>query len=193
MPQPSRKTPQRMKRMLELHAEGASGRELAEAMGVSHTAIRKWLSEAGLEPNGGQGARKSRHREPPDAAAAKMLDKQKRLAEMEIPHPSTDIPSMLADLHQQLAEAHAFVRYHREATKNGTSNMGDYDKAMVIAERLATRIAELTPRGKVDPASDPGNLEAAREVRERLAMIVERQEQIFKCASCGCNPYGIGG
>lgn len=175
--------------MLELHAEGASARELAEALAVSHPTILDWLRDAGLEPNGGQGARKGRRRAPPDAAAAKMLEKQKRLAEMEIPQASTDIPSMLADLHQQLAEAHAFVRYHREATKNGTSNMGDYDKAMVIAERLATRIAELTPRGKVDPASDPGNIEAARAVCERLEMIVERQEQIFKCAACGANPY----
>lgn len=193
MPQPSRRTPQRIKRMLELHAEGASARELAEAMGVSHTAIREWLREAGLEPNGGQGARKNRRRAPPDGAAKKMLEQQKRLTEMEIGHPSTDIPSMLADLHQQLAEAHSFVRYHREASKSGTSNMGDYDKAMVIAERLATRIAELTPRGKVDPASDPGNLDAAREVRERLSMIVERQEQIFKCQLCGGDPHRRNG
>jgi hypothetical protein len=176
--------------MLELHAEGASARELADALDVSHPTILEWLSDAGLEANGGQGARKGRRRDLPNGAAAKMLEQQKKLAEMQIPHPSTDIPSMLADLHQQLAEAHAFVRYHREATKSGASNMGDYDKAMVIAERLATRIAELTPRGKVDPASDPGNLEAARAVRDRLEMIVERQEQIFKCAACGGVPYG---
>jgi transposase len=179
--------------MLALHSEGASARELAEDLGVNHGTILAWLRDAGLEPNGGQGARKGRKRMGPDAAAAAMLEKQKRLAEMEIPHPSTDIPSMLADLHQQLAEAHAFVRYHREATKNGTSSMGDYDRAMVIAERLASRIAELTPKGAVDPATDPSNLEAAAEVRHRLTMLVEAAERVFRCKACGNSPYGEKG
>jgi transposase len=192
MPQPSRKTPQRIKRMLELQSGGASSREIAEALKVTHPTILEWLEDAGLKANGGQGSRTKRKRSPPDAAAAKMLEKQKALAEMEIPDPSKDLASMLADLHEQLAEAYAFVRYHREATKSGTSNMGDYDKAMIIAERLATRIAELTPSAPVDPANDPSNVDAAAQLRRKFGRLIEKAEADFVCQSCGGDPYGRG-
>jgi hypothetical protein len=178
--------------MLELAAAGASAREIAEVLTVSHPTILEWLKDAGLEANGGQGARKKRKRSAPDGDAARLLDQQKRLAEMEIPDPSKDLASMLADLHEQLAEAYAFVRYHREATKSGTSNMGDYDKAMVIAERLATRIVELTPSAPVDPANDPANVDAAADVRRKFARLVAKAEETFVCASCGGDPHGRG-
>jgi hypothetical protein len=150
------------------------------------------LEDAGLEANGGQGDRKKRKRSPPDAAAAKLLDQQKRLAEMQIPDPSRDLATMLGDLHEQLAEAYAFVRYHRDAVKAGTSNMGDYDKAMTIAERLATRIAELTPSAPVDPANDPSNVEAAAQLRRKFGRLIEKAEAGFICLSCGGDPYGRG-
>jgi hypothetical protein len=193
MPKPSSKTPQRITKMLAMHAAGGSAREIADELKVGHATVMRWLDDAGLKSNGGQGAREGRRRAAPNGEAAAMLDAQKRLAEMEVAAPSSDIPSMLTALHRELAEARAFITYHREGAKAGTSTMGDYDKATVIAERLATKIAELTPPGTVDPASDPSTLEAAAEVRRRLATLIDAAERVFKCKACGRNPFGRDG
>jgi transposase-like protein len=190
MPMPSRKTPQRITRMLELHARGASAREIAEEVGISHGSVIAWLKDAGLKPNGGHGTRTRRERITPQGAAAKLVDQQKRLAELEIGAPSIDISTMLVGLHRDLSEARAFVRFHREGAKAGTSSMGDVDRAMVIAERLATKIRELTPAASLDPERDPANLAAAEETRRKFERLVESAEQAYRCKSCGRNPRG---
>lgn len=192
MPQPSRKTSHRIERMLAMHAKGGSSREIADELVVNHGTILKWLRDAGLEPNGGQGSRKNRKRPLPDEAAQKLLEKQRRLAELDIPGATHDVPSMLAALHEDLAQDRALVAFHREAVKNGTSTMAEYDKAQLIRDRTAKSIAELTPRDAVDPAKDPANLGAARETRDKFLGLVEAQERIFVCASCGGNPYRKG-
>jgi hypothetical protein len=177
MPKPTSKTPQKIQRMLALHAEGASAREIAEDLGLGHSTINGWLQEVGLPPNGGQGPRRKRKRAPPGGLPGAMLAKQQRLAQLESPVPSADIAGMLTELHEQLAEQHAFVRYYREGAKAGTATMAELDKAQIIAERLATKIAQLTPQGTEDPEKDPGNLEAAAEVRQRFASLVEAAER----------------
>lgn len=170
MPKPTLKTPQLIQRMIALHAEGASAREIAEELGLAHGTIQTWLRDAGLQPNGGNGSRAHRKRSPPDP-------KQVQLAELEIPTPSTDIPSMLVGLHEELAEQRAMMRRIREATKDGAGNMIALDKAQLICERLATKIVQLTPQAPADPEQDPANVEAAQETRERFRMLVEAAER----------------
>jgi predicted transcriptional regulator len=177
MPKPTSKNPQRIQRMLAMHAEGASAREIAEELGVGHTTINNWLAEAGLPANGGQGPRGRRKRVAPGGLHAAQAETQRRLAELESPTPSTDIAGMLTELHEQLAEQHAFVRFYREGAKAGTATMAELDKAQIIAERLATKIAQLTPQASADPEKDPANLEAAAEVRQRFAALVEAAER----------------
>jgi transposase-like protein len=192
MPQPSRKTSQRIERMLAMHAKGASARELADELGVNHGTILAWLRDAGLEPNGGQGARKKRKRTLPDEAAQKLVEKQRRLAELEIPEPTRDLASALAAAHAYYVEQLEWCRAFREDVRNGTKTMTDLSSAQLMAERFLTKIRELTPQDDVDPAKDTGNLGAARETREKLLGLVEAQERIFVCASCGGNPYRKG-
>lgn len=192
MPQPSRKTQHRIERMCAMHAEGASSREIAEALGMNHGSIQKWLRDAGLEPNGGQGSRKKRKRMPPDAATKALLEAQRRLAEVEIPAATTDIPSMLQALHVDLARARRLVHLHQLGNEKGTSTVQQLKAAMEIERDFAARIVELTPREAADPAKDPANLGAAKETRDKLLGLVEAQERLFVCASCGRNPYGKG-
>jgi cysteine synthase len=118
-----------------------------------------------------------------------LIEKRRRLAELTIPPLTTDVASTLAALHHEYAEARALTHVHREGAKDGTSSMAEYKAAVEIARDLAARIVELTPRDPSDPSKDPANLEAAADVRARLTLLVEAQEKIFRCATCGGNPY----
>ncbi len=106
---------------------------------------------------------------------------------MEIHTPSRDIPSMLADLHQALAEGHAFVRYHREAVKAGAASVGEYDRSMAVVERFATKIAELTPSAPRKPKDNAFASKRPRR-RERSSGCSSRGLDV-RCANCGESPY----
>jgi len=192
MPQPSRKTPQRIERMLAMHSKGGSSREIADELGTNHGTILNWLRDAGLEPNGGQGGRAKRKRIPPDEAAQKLLDNHRRLAELEIPEPTRDLPGALAAAHRVYVEQLEWCRALRDDVRQGKTTMTDLNNAQLMTERLLTKIRELTPREAVDPAKDPANLGAARDTRDKFLGLVEAQERIFLCASCGGNPYRKG-
>lgn len=189
MPTPSRKTPERIATMLRMHSQSASAREIAEAIGVSHAAIQTWLADAGLKPNGGQGSRKGRARPAPAGAEAALLGAQSALADLAVAPAPTDLPAVLARLRANFGLVSALVEHHVQGARAGTSSMAELDKAISIQNRYAVQIAELTPREAPDPASDPANVEAAAEVRRRLASLVEAAERVFKC-KCGRNPFG---
>jgi len=190
MPGPSRKTAQLTARMLELHAGGASAREIGEALKLNHHTIVKWLGDAGLEPNGGHGTRRDRRRPTPAGTAAALVDVQKALADLADAPAPTDHAGVLARLRKDFGLVSALVEFHIDGARKGTSSMAELDKAIAIQDRFASRLAELAPRDPPDPASDPANLEAAAEVRRRLAALVEAAERVFKCKACGRNPHG---
>ena len=189
MPTPSRKTPQRVARMLAMHREGASAREIAEDLDVSHPTINAWLHEAGLEPNGGQGSRKGRQRVTPEGSAAAMAEAQRALAELASTPAPTDMGGVLGRLREDFGLVSALVEFHVQGARAGTSTMTELDKAIAIQDRFAARLVELTPREAPDPAKDPSNLEAAAEVRREIETAVEAMERQCTCTHCGRNPF----
>ena len=193
MPKPSRKTPQRVAQMLEMHGKGASAREMADALGLNHGTILAWLEDAGLKPNGGQGSRKNRERTSPTGAAAALLEAQKRIAEFTSGPPPTDFEGVLGRYRKQFAIASGLVEFCFAESMAGRSTMVELDKATKVQEYYAIKIKELTPSAPKNPAEDPSNLEAAAEVRRRLSMLVEAAERVFKCKACGGDPYGKDG
>lgn len=190
MPAPYRKTHARVERMLELHAKGASAREIADELGVgSHATILRWLADAGLKPNGGQGARKVRARADLDVMAQKLLDAQKELAELSKGPPPKTSGEMLERLLRQFHEMQALVLLHMKRAGQGQSTMAELQKAMQIQDWFTTRITELTPAAPPDPSADPANTAAADRTREKLALMVQSAEAEFRCRNCGASPF----
>jgi hypothetical protein len=179
--------------MMLMHRDGASSREIGEALGLNHNTILNWLDDAGLTPNGGNGARKSRRRILPDAAAAAATEAQRALAKLSLVPSADEVPDAVATLRLQQSIARELVQLHFERVQKGTTTVEHVAKAMSLEERIATRIHELTPREPIDPEIDPTNLEAAAEVRAKLLRLVEAAERTFACGACGKGPYGKKG
>ncbi len=192
MPTQSRKTPQRTATMLELHGRGASAREIGEALKLTHHTIVAWLKDAGLKPNGGQGLRKVRRRDPPAGAAAVLSAAQKALADLAVAPAPTDLAGVLTRLRENYGLVCALVEYHVKGARAGTSTMGELDKAISIQERYAVKIAELTPREEPDPENDPTSIVAATSVRQELERLVARAEKNLRCLHCGRHPFASG-
>lgn len=190
MPAPNRKSPAKVARLLELHKQGASAREIADDLGLgSHMTALAWLRASGLEPNGGHGTRKARHRAGPNGVVGKLADAQLKLAELAKGPAPRDLGEVLARLREDFALVSALVRFHVERAGQGQSTMAELEKAIRIQESFATKIRELTPQ-ETNPDHDPANMQAAGEVRTRLALLVDAAEREFKCRHCGANPYG---
>jgi hypothetical protein len=176
MPKPSSKTPQRIERLLALHKQGASAREIAEELGLGHTTISEWLRGMGLEANGGQGPRKRRKRPPLPQVAAAMAEAQRTLAEVANGAPADPVDPQ-AKLQRSLAIVDGVIAFVELGIRNGTSTIHDLQKAMAVQKELLWRIREITPQAPADPSQDPSNIEAANETRERFRRLVEAAEQ----------------
>jgi transposase len=192
MGKPSTKTPQRVARMIDLHAQGASAREIADDLDVAHGTILSWLEDSGLKPNGGQGARKGRARVSPEGPAAAMAEAQKKLAELTSGPAPANFGEVLERLRKDFGMFSGLVEFHVEGARDGASSMDDVAKAIRLQKEYAVWIRELTPREPESPESDPANLEAAATVRRKLASLVEAAERATRCKACGANPYGKG-
>lgn len=176
--------------MLALHAEGASTREIGEALKVSHITAAAWLKDAGLAPNGGYGARNGRHRVKP-GGTADLAGAQWTLAELAAVPAPTDLAGVLGKLRENYGLVSALVEFHVKGAKAGTSSMAELDKAISLQERFAVKIAELTPRETANPESDSANLEAASAVERKLMSLIEPARRSARCSHCGKNPFGV--
>lgn len=191
MGQPSRKTPNRVSRMLELHKSGASAREIAEGLGIkSHKTVVRWLHDMGLEPNGGNGSRDGRRRAPPNGVAGSMTEAQKHLAQLTDGPVPKDYAGVLDRLRANFAMVAGLVEFHVKAAKTGGSTMGELEKALAIQDKFAVKIKELTPPDAGDPEDHPDNAEAAQKVMERIFGAVQEARGRARCVHCGRNPHG---
>jgi hypothetical protein len=191
MPEPSHKTPKRVAAMLKMHRGGSSAREIADELKLSHVTIIRWLRETGVEPNGGEGKRDGRERAKPAGAADVVADAQLKLAELAATPPPPDMRGVLERMRKDFGMVSALVEYHVEGARSGTSSMSELDKAITIQDRFATRLVELTPQEAPDPATDPTNLDAAAEVRRKIAAAVDAAERSAVCVHCGRSPFHL--
>lgn len=194
MPQPSRKTPNRIARVLELHKGGASSREIAEALGgLSHMTVTRWLADAGLKPNGGSGSRKSRRREHLNGFGGAMADAQRELAEMVSRPPPKDFADVLERMRKNFALAAAFVEFQFAQARNGKTTMTEVEKALRIQKQFAVEIRELTPKEDPNPDERPESAAAAELVMKKIMTTVQTSRMQARCAHCGKNPFSIRG
>lgn len=176
--------------MLDMHAGGASAREIGDALGMNHGTVLNWLEAAKLKPNGGHGSRKNRERTEAGGATKAMIDAQKRLAEFTGGPVPEDFDGVIARYQKDFAFASGLVEFFMSEMRAGRTTMVELKKATELQEYYAIKLKELTPSTPKDPADDPSNVEAATDTRRRLAMLVEAAERVFRCKACGGNPYG---
>lgn len=173
--------------MLELHRGGASAREIGTDLGISHVSIAKWLRDAGLQPQGGSGDRKTR----PRRAAA---------TSQEAAEVSAETLADIADLPADREAAHGVVARRLSSVRSlldrvtsevqgGEFSASSYGQLVRVELELAARLAELAPPVPVDPEADVGNVEAAASVGRRLARLVEAAEQTVACPHCHAMLY----
>lgn len=189
MPHPSARTPAKSAKMIAMHRDGASAREIADALGVDHRTVRTWLRDAGLEPNGGGGKRASRKRPEPDAATNAIADAHADLDALGSGPPPRDRKGAVAHISRRLEQISLLADMLGKQAEDGNANPQQLATAVKLEVELASRIVELTPADVPDPDKDPTNLDAAATVRRRFEKLVvaceERERDTGKCRACG--------
>lgn len=189
---PSRKTPQRIQRVRELHRQGGSTREIAEDVGVSHVTVGQWLAEMGLDPNGGHGERKARKRRSPGAAAGAIADATNALASFVDGRQLFDRATALQQLSKRLAQISTLASQLGAGVPSGEANASAFATVVKLERELAAGIVELEPPAPPDPDSDPTNLQAAADLRAKVGRLVETARSKARCVHCGANPFVKG-
>src|SRR6185369_680669 len=159
----------------------------------SHGTINRWLAEAGLLPNGGNGDRARRPRRELDDAAKVIVGAEHALAEMDAGPTPRDRVGAIDYLRRRLEQVSRMAQQYGAQAAAGATGMADFERAIKLEQSLAAQIAQLSPQEERDPEHDPTNVEAAAETRRRLVSLVEAAERVFKCKVCGQNPHGRGG
>jgi hypothetical protein len=189
MPTISRKTPAKIARMIAMHGEGASTREIADDLKVSHTTVAAWLRDAGLEPNGGDGARKDRKRSEGEGISPEVAAAVREVDELGTPPIPRSRDEALTHVRARLAMCSKLIEQQARGLPTGASNPATLYKLGQWERELRAEIAELTPRATPDPDTDPTNLEAAAHVRREIESTVATVEAGLVCAHCGKNPF----
>jgi hypothetical protein len=178
--------------MLRLHAEGASNREIAEAIGICHGSVGAWLDDAGLEGRGGYGSRAKRKRSTAPRQATVIADAAAAAAaigNITRSAPPQDRGQAYEHMQGRLHQISKLADTLARGVPGGESPAATLAAVVRLERDLAEGLADLIPPEQIDPANDPANLEAAAEVRAKLQRLVEVAEDQFRCASCGNSPY----
>jgi transposase len=189
MPAPTKKTPQRLSKMVAMHKAGASAREISDELGLDSKTILGWLTAAGLEANGGLGPRAKRKREPGKAetkAVAELAAEQLAAADSPLP---TDRTGAIAVVQERLRVVRSLLKRLDGPVESGEYPAPAYVQLVKLESDLAARIAELTPPAPADPETDPTNQDAATAARVRLERLVDRAEATVTCRHCGKHPF----
>lgn len=175
---PTKKTPQRIKQMVELHQAGSSNHAIAEAIGVDVSTVGAWLRGRGLPANGKGG----RPRRP-------VLARNGGEDAPAVDRGPVDPSEPVEVLQARLATLTGICDRLAPAVEQDQFPAQQYAGLVKLEGELAARVAELTPPPPPDPEKDPTNAIAAAEVRTRLERLVARAEQSARCVHCGQPPF----
>ena len=174
MPRPSKRTPALLDRMKAMHAKDGSAREIADALGVDHGTICRWLRDAGLKPRGGAGRREKRPRVPIAAATATAS------AEALLALPRDDAEALAGGVEskrKRLAQIQQSLDSATSGLKDGSFPMTVFSALSREEQKYLVDLAQLEPPKAMDPESDPTNLAEAELVERRLRVLIEDAEK----------------
>jgi hypothetical protein len=176
--------------MLKLHRAGASNREIAEALGVTHATIKAWLGDAGLEANGGHGPRLTRRRlrsRGTKAVSPEAAETKARLIMVANGTPPRDRSTAYEHKMARVAQISALADTVAHGVATGQSTPATLAAVMKLEQVSLRDLAALAPPPPPDPESD---IKAAEIVRRKFALLVDAAEREARCKHCGRNPFG---
>ncbi len=172
-------SPDRVKRMRELHAQGASAREIGTALGVSHKTVIRWL-----ESHGGAVAQGAAKRAP--------ALRPSRAPELsEVTALLDDVESPLEVIRRRRQQIRAALEANFDATTTGAFPMTIFERLAKLETFYLAEEARHTPPEPPDPEKDPHNIEASRRLATMLRALVDQAETDSKCVHCGKAPFHV--
>ncbi len=174
-------SPDRVKRMRELYANGASAREIGSALGVSHKTVIRWLESHGgkkPEPGGLKALARAELAKPAAAAASELLEDVGTEAPLEV----------LRRRRQQIRMA---IEENFDATTTGAFPMTIFERLAKLEVYYLAEEARHTPPEPPDPDKDPHNIDANRRMAAMLGALIDQAETDTKCAHCGKHPFNV--
>ncbi len=199
MAQQSKKTEEKIRRLRELHRDGASAREIAGALEVSTPTCIVWHRDMGLEPNGSGGSARAKF-----FAAAGVVVPDEPEVEDEASSPPAERPPAAEDTPESAAAATVAEvcanarRFSRIVERMLVAAEIGEQPAKLVADlidaqrRIAAQLVALVPPKPPDPAHDPTNLQFAAETRTKFRALVDRAEEKTRCRHCGNPPFAAG-
>lgn len=197
MAAPSKKDAQKLGRVLELHKQGMSAREIRDELAkgaapIGLMTVTRWLKDSSLKPNGGAGRREGRERvDMPAPVRSAVLAAAEAVA---APMPEDGAP---------LDEVRELRRRHRKVADElgskisevgadspiGLTLLEPWGKVLERAAKLGALEQALVPPIPPNPADDPVSVEAAEELERRFAAAVSAAEETARCIHCGRAPF----
>lgn len=173
-----------------MQRDGASAREIADALQLSHKTILQWLEDTGQKPNGGGGPRKSRSRK---ETPAPLVDAASKFEELNLPAGPTENMSPLEHTRARLAQVTAMLEQLANRSNRGESTSSDFRQLANLERDLRSELAGYMPRDGAgsSEAEDEGTVADASEVVRKIRNTVDAARKAARCASCGKNPYGL--
>ena len=185
MPAATKKTPVVIKKLLDLHERGASGREISEALDLTPPTISRWLKELGLEPNGGNGPRRGRTR--------KRLDPETEAAIVGATEAAADVDSVdsLETATRRLAFLRSSIDKLQPAMLRGEVPASSFNGLLGAELKYAAKVEEFrAARAQTDASGKPPvDVAAAEAFDAKLRALVARAEASSRCQHCGKPPF----
>lgn len=158
MARPSTMTPGKIAQMEAMLGEGRSSRDIAEAMGLSHTTVQRWAAKrARVAPTLSQDA----------SEVAELVGR---------PVPRPGDPEALQEARARAAMVQRLLERLTPAVVEQTFPATSYVTLARYGDELARVIAELTPPAPRDPNEDPDVLESERILVARVERMIEEAE-----------------
>lgn len=165
MARPSKRSPTKIARLKAARAAGKGLHATAREIGVSHQTVANWERRAGGKA--GRGGRRSvGASEGPPATSASTA------AEL----LSQAVPEGVDDLRARHATVRALLDRMTPALERDEFSAQTYVQLARYADELATRIAELAPPARKDPADDEDLRDAERILLARIESMVAEAE-----------------
>lgn len=183
----SKKSPALIRRMIDLHAQGGSAREIAETLGLGHQTILRWLREQGRTPNGTQPRRDTRERTTPAANVDSLVaDAEREVAELDGRAPG---PAPLRNAENRLTQIRKTLDARYDDMLAGTFPPATYNALAKLEMQYSTLVAQLAPAPTADERNAAATAESLDRMMAKLHKLIAEEQAICRCLHCGRHPF----
>lgn len=160
-------TPKKIDQLRAMLSQGKSSRDVAEALGVSHTTVQRWEAKVAR------------------AAPTLAQDEAEATALVDRPLPRAGDPEALLEARTRAAMVQRLLERLTPGVVDQTFPATSYVTLARYGDELARVIAELTPPAPKDPNEDPDVIDAERTLIARIERMIEAAEERRRSAGGG--------